>query len=120
MEHMENIGPHYARTLRIWRQTFLANFGKLLANYPKTMPRSSSFLESIPLVGSIVTENQYNVELLAADKKPFYSEEFKRKWTYYFSYCEAGFATRTLGNVQMVLTRECNPSLVEKVKEFAI
>ena len=35
-----------------------------------------------------------------------YPESFCRMWEYYLSYCEAGFAERTLGDVQMLLTRE--------------
>ena len=35
-----------------------------------------------------------------------YPETFCRLWEFYFAYCEAGFAERALGDVQMVLTRE--------------
>ena len=35
-----------------------------------------------------------------------YPETFLRMWEFYLAYCEAGFAERTLGDVQMVLTRE--------------
>jgi len=35
-----------------------------------------------------------------------YDEVFYRTWLYYFSYCEAAFATRTLGNHHLVLTRK--------------
>ena len=35
-----------------------------------------------------------------------YPESFLRMWEFYLAYCEAGFAERTLGDVQMVLTRE--------------
>jgi len=35
-----------------------------------------------------------------------YPDEFIRMWEFYLAYCEAGFAERTLGDVQMVLTRE--------------
>ena len=35
-----------------------------------------------------------------------YPEPFIRMWEFYLAYCEAGFAERTLGDVQMVLTRE--------------
>lgn len=31
VEHLENIGPHYARTLKAWRERFLANADKLAA-----------------------------------------------------------------------------------------
>jgi len=67
VQDIENIGPHYARTLREWRQRFLAGRGNL---------RDMGF-----------------------------DEKFIRKWEYYFSYCEAGFATGQLNNLQMVITR---------------
>jgi cyclopropane-fatty-acyl-phospholipid synthase len=35
-----------------------------------------------------------------------YPETFVRMWEFYLCYCEAGFAERALGDVQMVLTRE--------------
>lgn len=41
-----------------------------------------------------------------------YDERFQRLWRYYLCYCEAGFATRTFGDLQMVLTRPGNRSLV--------
>ena len=33
-------------------------------------------------------------------------ETFRRKWEYYFTYCEAGFATCTLGDVIITVARE--------------
>jgi cyclopropane-fatty-acyl-phospholipid synthase len=65
---LDDIGPHYATTLRRWRERFLAN------------------AERVRAMG--------------------YPEAFIRMWEFYLAYCEAGFAERTLGNVQMVLTRE--------------
>ncbi len=73
VEHLENIGPSYARTLQEWRVRF----------------RSSS------------------KELLALG----YDRRFQRMWEYYLAYCEAGFASRTLGTLQMVLTRPNNSAL---------
>jgi cyclopropane-fatty-acyl-phospholipid synthase len=35
-----------------------------------------------------------------------YPESFIRMWEFYLCYCEAGFAERALGDVQMLLTRE--------------
>lgn len=40
-----------------------------------------------------------------------FPEEFVRMWDYYFAYCEAGFASRLLGTLQIVLTRTGNDSL---------
>ena len=73
VEHLENIGIHYARTLREWRTRFLAH------------------ADTIRGMG--------------------FDDIFLRKWEYYFSYCEAAFATRTLNNLHLVLTRPGNRSL---------
>ena len=42
-------------------------------------------------------------------------ELFKRKWEYYFSYCEAGFATKTLGDVIITVGREGAVQMMEDV-----
>lgn len=67
VEDLEDIGIHYARTLREWRENFSAN--------------------------------EAQAEKLGFDG------QFRRKWRYYFSYCEAGFETKTLQVLQMVLRR---------------
>jgi cyclopropane-fatty-acyl-phospholipid synthase len=68
IEHLENIGPDYARTLRIWRENFERNWEQISA--------------------------------LGFDKR------FQRIWLYYLCYCEAGFASGTLGDLQLILSRE--------------
>ena len=73
IDHAENIGPHYAPTLALWRERFSS-------------------------------EKAYILSL-------GFTEEFIRKWIYYFSYCETGFKKRYLGNYQLVLTRIGNPAL---------
>ena len=65
--HLEDITPHYARTLACWREQFFNN-----------------------------------IEDVKALK---YSEAFIRMWNFYFSYCEAGFAERYIGDVQMLFTK---------------
>ena len=65
--HLEDIGPHYARTLKLWRQRFMAHQSQVRAlGYPET---------------------------------------FIRMWEYYLCYCEGGFEERSLGDVQMLLTK---------------
>ncbi|KZO99534.1 cyclopropane-fatty-acyl-phospholipid synthase [Calocera viscosa TUFC12733] len=83
VESVGNIGPHYSRTLREWQHRFLTSF------------------ESV-----VVPElrEQYDVSRVEC-------ETFKRKWNYYFSYCEAGFSTRTLGVHIISFTREGNVEL---------
>ena len=73
LSHLEDIGPHYATTLRLWRENLAHAWAELRAlGYPA---------------------------------------EFARKWEFYFSYCEAGFAERALGDVQALfvkpLARSC-------------
>ncbi|ORY07714.1 cyclopropane-fatty-acyl-phospholipid synthase [Basidiobolus meristosporus CBS 931.73] len=81
LENMENFGPHYARTLRLWRQEFLASYD----------------------------------ELIESNQNPVYDDVFKRKWEYYFAYCEGAFITKTIGLVQMVFTRINNTEFLEGV-----
>jgi len=73
VEHLENIGPHYATTLQHWRNNLLEK------------------KELILQLG--------------------FTERFLKKWDYYFVYCEAGFLTRTLSDLQIVFTRPNNNSL---------
>ena len=65
--HLEDIGPHYATTLRAGART------------------SSRDCREVRALG--------------------YPEEFLRMWEFYLCYCEAGFAERALGDVQLLLRR---------------
>ncbi|KAJ3283445.1 hypothetical protein HDU76_008467 [Blyttiomyces sp. JEL0837] len=82
VDEIVNIGPHYAKALRIWRERFVDGFDGV---------RKETGLDEV------------------------YTEEFKRKWEFYFAYCEAGFASRTLGDIHMRLTREANFDLLEGI-----
>jgi cyclopropane-fatty-acyl-phospholipid synthase len=65
--HLEDIGLHYARTLRTWHKRFDAREAEVLAlGYP---------------------------------------QHFVRMWRYYLAYCEAGFAERYTGTVQLLLEK---------------
>lgn len=71
---VEEIGIHYARTLREWRSNFLGN------------------LDRVRELG--------------------YPERFERVFAYYLYFCEAGFRARILRDMQIVLTRTMNDTLV--------
>lgn len=76
-----NIGPHYGRTLLAWRDNFLHNWKQIEADYRATHPEDSdSGVES-----------------------------FRRQWLYYFSYCEAAFRWRLLGNYIIAAARTPEP-----------
>lgn len=79
VERIENIGGHYAKTLRLWRESFERNFESRI--------RPSLMVEHEEM----------------GDKEV---EVFRKKWIYYFCYCEAGFATKTLGDAIITVGRE--------------
>lgn len=93
-ESIENIGPHYAKTLRLWRQSFMQQFGTKIR--PALVEMFGAREE-----GRKMSEEEVEV--------------FKRKWEYYFAYCEAGFATKTLGDVILTVGREGAVEMMEDV-----
>ncbi|KAF5875821.1 putative cyclopropane-fatty-acyl-phospholipid synthase protein [Botrytis fragariae] len=70
LESVQSIGPHYVRTLRLWRESFIRNWDKTKLLYMK---------------------ERGDMTLLDL-------ETFQRRWIGYFSYCEAGFRAGILGN----------------------
>lgn len=64
---LDEITPHYARTLKAWRERFVEK---------RDWVRAMGF-----------------------------GEKFIRMWEFYLCYCEAGFAERHIGTVQMLLTK---------------
>ncbi|KAJ3544794.1 hypothetical protein NM208_g2869 [Fusarium decemcellulare] len=79
VENVENIGGHYAKTLRLWKENFMESFDD------KIRP-------------ALMREHP--------DMTPEGVEVFRKKWEYYFTYCEAGFVTKTLGDVIITVGRE--------------
>ncbi|HSH69588.1 MAG TPA: cyclopropane-fatty-acyl-phospholipid synthase family protein, partial [Deferrisomatales bacterium] len=83
----------------------------------EAMTRSSGFVvEQLENVGVDYARTLWEWrQRLAAHREDAlaqgFDDAFLRKWHYYFSYCEAGFRTRMLNNLQLVLTRPGNPSL---------
>jgi cyclopropane-fatty-acyl-phospholipid synthase len=88
VDDIENIGAHYAKTLRLWNEKFLLNF-------------------DTEIKPALMREHE---GMTKADV-----ETFKRKWEYYFTYCEAGFATKTLGDHIVTVSREGAMEAIEDV-----
>ncbi|KAK6953866.1 hypothetical protein Daesc_003828 [Daldinia eschscholtzii] len=88
VEQVENIGGHYAKTLRLWRENFLSNF-------------ESKIRPALKAEHPHMTTREMDV--------------FRRKWEYYFAYCEAGFVTKTLGDVIITVGREGASELMEGI-----
>jgi cyclopropane-fatty-acyl-phospholipid synthase len=64
---LDDLTPHYVRTLREWRRNFDARTAEL--------------------------------------QELGYDERFRRLWRLYLAYCEAGFAERRIGDVQLLLAK---------------
>ncbi|KAH8895744.1 cyclopropane-fatty-acyl-phospholipid synthase [Thozetella sp. PMI_491] len=88
IEKVENIGGHYSKALRLWKENFMSSF-----------------------------ETKIRPALLK--EHPDMSEEgvevFRKKWEYYFTYCEAGFVTKTLGDAIITVGREGALELMEGI-----
>ncbi|KIM48716.1 hypothetical protein M413DRAFT_437892 [Hebeloma cylindrosporum] len=90
VESVSNIGPHYARTLREWRRRFVERFENVV----------------VPAL-----QKEHEIRSGGKGKKVLGRDEievFKRKWIYYYCYCEVGFTTRTLGDHVITFMREGN------------
>jgi cyclopropane-fatty-acyl-phospholipid synthase len=75
---LEDLTPHYARTLAAWRRRF--------------------------------TANEKGIAALGL------SEAERRKWQFYFSYCEGGFLERTVGDAQLLLAKSMHPGRFDGVR----
>lgn len=83
----------------------------------EAMTASSSFIvEDLENIGIhyVRTSRDWRARFLAGIDRVSqlgFDREFQRKWLYYLSLCEAGFATRTQNDLQLVLTRIHNTRL---------
>jgi cyclopropane-fatty-acyl-phospholipid synthase len=85
VEEIRSIGAHYPQTLRSWRENFQQNFADKIS----------------PALGAQGLGEQ-DIAI------------FERKWEYYFSYCEAAFRTKSVGDVVIVAGREgCTDFLLD-------
>ncbi|KAA6409154.1 MAG: cyclopropane-fatty-acyl-phospholipid synthase [Lasallia pustulata] len=88
VEDIKSVSGHYVKALRLWRERFLGNWEEV-------------------------------IKPALTEKKPGMSgvemDIFRRKWEYYFSYCEAGFVTKTLGDVSITVGREGAVELIDDV-----
>jgi cyclopropane-fatty-acyl-phospholipid synthase len=109
----------YRRT-RDWIQTYVFPGGLLpsIGAISSAMSRSGALtLQDVDEIGVHYarTLQEWRTRFLAqrADlAQRGYDERFQRIWEYYLAFCEAGFRSRILRDVQLVLTRPVNDSLV--------
>ncbi|KAJ2820763.1 hypothetical protein IWW50_004925 [Coemansia erecta] len=110
LESAANFPDHYARTLRVWRERFLCGFDKVLST---AAPKNAQLiLQEQELTLSVNANNtKHSDKHIESEAETSYNDVFRRKWEYYFAYCEGAFATRTLGCTQLVFTRTYNEDL---------
>lgn len=91
LDTVHSIGPHYSRTLREWRRRFEIHFDSVIAK--------------------ALVEDHEEIRRLSPAEQAKQVQVFKRKWLYYFIYCEVGFTERVIGDHIITFTRAGNKSL---------
>ncbi|EST10221.1 Mycolic acid cyclopropane synthase [Kalmanozyma brasiliensis GHG001] len=91
LDTLVSIGPHYARTLREWKNRFEAQFDDVIR---PALLRDHDEISRLP-----EAQKQKEVDV------------FRRKWIYYFVYCEVGFTHRVINDHILAFTRENNTTL---------
>ncbi|EHK25784.1 uncharacterized protein TRIVIDRAFT_62453 [Trichoderma virens Gv29-8] len=87
VETVQNIGPHYIRTLQCWKENFEENWDTIREDYMSKNPDATDLM----------------------------IEAYRRTWVYYFQYCEAGFRTRILGDYIICAVRTPWPEIPSNV-----
>lgn len=87
LQAVDSIGPHYARTLREWRQRFEDSF------------------DGKGGIREVLLRDHEAIRTLPQDKQEQEVEVFRRKWLYYFIYCERGFAENQIGGEHALRAR---------------
>lgn len=103
---MENIGGHYAKTLRLWRESFMSNFDAKIK--PALIEKHGIMTDD----AIAVFRRKWEVSVLLwknVSGPPLISAQ------YYFKYCEAGFLSKTLGDVIITVGREGAMELMEGI-----
>lgn len=101
VEKVENIGGHYAKTLRLWKEKFLTNFESrirpaLMAEHKEMGEREVE-----------VFRKKWEVRISTCTTQTYPNIACANMLIqYYFTYCEAGFATKTLGDAIITVGRE--------------
>ncbi len=103
-----------------WMRTFIFPGGLLpsLTALTNVLTRHTPFVvKHVESIGPhyALTLARWKEEFLKNRQKIIergFSEGFIRRWEYYFSYCQAGFAQHYIDDLQIVLTRPRNPDLI--------
>lgn len=104
VDDVRNIGGHYAKTLRLWRENFERNFASKIR--PALIDQHKNMADQdIELF-----RNKWEVSPPSSHDLTFHSQE-----QYYFTYCEAGFRTKSLGDVIITVAREGTTQMLNDI-----
>ncbi len=107
-----------------WMRTFIFPGGLLpsLTALAKTLTSHTTFvIQDVESIGQhyALTLAQWRKQFMAHREdilKLGFDESFIRRWEYYFSYCQAGFAQHYTDDLQIVLTRSRNRTCIAAFK----
>ncbi|KAI9221664.1 Mycolic acid cyclopropane synthetase-domain-containing protein [Blastocladiella britannica] len=124
--HAKSYAPHYARTLQAWRARFVKAYptvkrAAVAGGGTDSDEGEDSGHEEAPVAPNVTAASSASGGVFQASDKAYTSvaeiegvkrrteigtDQFFRKFLYYFDYCTAGFAARVIDLYQIVLTRE--------------
>jgi cyclopropane-fatty-acyl-phospholipid synthase len=115
VEGVENIGGHYAKTLRLWKEKFLAHFDAyihpaLVADHADMTDGDVALFKRKWEVSNI---SSHDLAMIVQAFVLLFSSDHVLQ--YYFTYSEAGFHTKTLGDVIITVGREGATELLEGI-----
>lgn len=97
LQAVDSIGPHYARTLREWHRAFDDAF------------------EGKDGIREALLRDHAAIRNLTPEQREKEVEVFRRKWVYYFVYCERGFALNQIGDHVLTFARVGAPAHTQPV-----
>ena len=111
VDDIKNIGGHYAKTLRIWKENFQCNFDArirpaLIEDHKGMTGRDVDLFRRKWEVSHIANGAQATPDSQMLTRLPA---------QYYFTYCEAGFSTKSLGDVIITVGREGAMEMLENI-----
>lgn len=106
VEEIKSVGAHYPRALRSWRGSFLANFEL------RIVPALRRSRPGMTVAEMDLFRRQWEV---SKQTETSIGPRLTEIAQYYFSYCEAGFKTKSLGNVAITVGRENCVELLEEL-----
>lgn len=107
VEEIKSIGAHYRKALRCWNEKFQKNFeGQIVPALQQSHPKMTrSEMDVFRRKWEVSQDPHPTSQIL----------KLTEETQYYFSYCEAGFDAKALGDVGITVGRENCTALLEDI-----